>query len=247
MSISPGVLHPGRSGAPGAEAGGRVRHAGRRRALATSPIEQVAEAIRTDLADGTFSPHERLVEADLVDRYGAPRAAVREALIQLAAEGLVEREPHRGARVRGMSLAEAIEMAQVRRALESITVRQAAVRATPEQRAAIVALADALCDAANAGDVGTYLKLNARFHRSIDAMAGNETAREILVQFGRRPIDRFFPEPFRPIPPTASVEAHKRIAAAIGTADPVEAEAAMYEHLSDLVNLLRRFEHRGSE
>jgi DNA-binding GntR family transcriptional regulator len=249
MSLSPGALHPGESDDRPADqhadpATGRAPAQGhaRRAAPTRAPVERVAQAIRDDLADGVFSPRERLVEADLVERYDAPRAAVREALIQLAAEGLVEREPHRGARVRGMSIGEAIEMAQVRRALESITVAQAAVRATPDQRAAIVTLAQALCDAADAGDVGTYLRLNARFHRSIDEMARHRTARSILVQFQRRPIDRFFPEPFRPIPPTASVQAHRRIAAAIGASDPVEAEAAMYEHLTDLVDLLRRFE-----
>jgi DNA-binding GntR family transcriptional regulator len=217
----------------------------RTRASYAQPVDRVLEELHQDLADGAFSPRERLVEADLVERYRAPRAAVREALIQLASEGLVEREAHRGARVRGMSISEAIEMAEVRRALESISVVQAAIRATGEERQAIVALAEALCDAARAGDVGTYLRLNAHFHRSIDAMARHQTARSILAQFARRPIDRFLPEPFRAVPPTASVEAHRRIAAAIGAADPVAAEAAMHDHLTDLVEMLRRFE-RGA-
>jgi DNA-binding GntR family transcriptional regulator len=234
MSLSPSAVHPAMPGDETAADGRRARpggqlpaehRTGRRRATPRARVDRVAEAIRDE----------------------APRAAVREALIQLAAEALVEREPHRGARVRGMTIGEAIEMAQVRRALESISVAQAAVRATPDERVAIVALAEALCDAAHAGDVGTYLRLNARFHRSIHDIARHGTARAILAQFQRRPIDRFFPEPFRPIPPTASVEAHRRIAAAIGAGDPVEAEAAMYEHLTDLVDLLGRFERASGD
>jgi DNA-binding GntR family transcriptional regulator len=220
-----------------------TRHS--RGAFRQQPLNRLVGALRQDLADGAYSPHERLVEADLVERYGAARAAVREALIQLASEGLVERAPHRGARVRGMSLAEAIETAEVRRALESIAVARAAERATPAERQAILALAHALADAARADDVGIYLRLNARFHRSIHAMARHSTAQAILAQFQHRPIDRFFPDPFRPVPPTASVEAHLRIAAAIEAGDPAQAEAAMHEHLTDLIDVLRRFE-RGS-
>ena len=221
---------------PVSQASSRPRGTGRR-----SP-DWLVEALRGDLADGEFSPRERLVEADLVVRYGAARAAVREALIQLASEGLVEREPHRGARVRGMTIAEAIEAAEVRRALESLAVARAAERATPAERQGILALARSLADAAAADDTPTYLTLNAQFHRSIHAMARHTTAQAILAQLHHRPIDRFFPEPFRPIPPTASVEAHVRIAAAIEAADPAAAEAAMHDHLTDLIETLRRFE-----
>ena len=138
-------------------------------------------------------------------------------------------------------------MAEVRRALESISVAQAARRATADERQAIVALAEALSEAARVGDVTTYLHLNAQFHRSIEAMALHQTTGSILAQFGRRPIDRFFPEPFRAVPPMASVEAHRRIAAAIGAADPAAAEEAMHEHLTDLVEMLRHFEREAAE
>jgi DNA-binding GntR family transcriptional regulator len=207
------------------------------------PLTRLVDAIRQDLADGAYTPRERLVEADLVTRYGSPRAAVREALIHLASEGLVERAPHRGARVRGMSLVEAIETAEVRRELESITVARAAERATPAERHDLLTLAQSMREAAGRDDVGTYLRLNARFHGAINAIAQHTIAQAILAQFQHRPIDRFFLEPFRPVPPTASVEAHFRIAAAIEAGDPVGAEAAMYEHLTDLVDLLRRFEN----
>jgi DNA-binding FadR family transcriptional regulator len=73
-------------------------------------------------------------------------------------------------------------------------------------------------------------------------MARHETIRVILAQFAYRPIDRFFPEPFRPVPPMASVEAHRRIASAIADADPIRAEFEMREHLIDLVQLLRTYE-----
>lgn len=210
------------------------------------PVEALAAAIRADLADGSFSPRERLVEADLVERYGAPRAAVREALIQLATEGLVDREPNRGARVRGMTLSEAIEIAEVRRELESLAAAHAAERATTAERADILALSEAFREAARLGDVNEYLRLNARFHRRIHAFARHGTLEAILAGFEPRPIDRFVPDPFRPVPPIRSIEAHIAIARAVAIGDAADARVQMYEHLSHLVDDLRTHERQGS-
>ena len=210
-------------------------------------LASLLTALRADLAGGAYHPRERLVEADLVARYGTTRAAVRDALIQLTSEGIVERLPNRGARVRAMTLSEAIEIAEVRRLLESLCARRAAEKATPEQITEFEELATALHRAAVHGTVSEYLTLNAGFHALIAAMAEHSTARAILDQFQHRPIDRFFPQEFRTTPPAASVEEHIRIARAIANRDADEAEKAMYDHLTALVATLKRFEpHVGT-
>ncbi len=207
-------------------------------------VDRLLAALRQDLASGVYNPRERLIEAELVERYATSRAAVREALIQLSTEGLVERSPNRGASVRGMTLDEAIEIAEVRRELETLTAARAAERATPEDRERITQLAESLRDAAARSDVNEYLALNARFHLIIDSIAQHATARAILDQIRNRPIDRFLPEPFRGTPPTASVKAHLRIAAAIAACDSAAAATAMHEHLSELIQTLRQYERR---
>lgn len=219
---------------PGARGGGRGRSG--------AALTALLAALRRDLAEGSYHPRERLVEADLVTRYSTTRAAVREALIQLASEGLVERLPNRGARVRGMSLDEAIEIAEVRRALECLCAARAAQRGTPAERLRLLSLSRSLRIAAQANQISEYLTINAEFHSIIYGMARHETARLILEQFKHRPIDRFFPQPFRGRPPTASVDDHERIAAAIAAGDADQAEAAMRDHLSNLVEMLRRYE-----
>lgn len=212
------------------------------RSRSGTALASLLEAIRQDLADGVYHPRERLVEADLVDRYGTTRAAVREALIQLSSEGLVERSPNRGARVRGMALDEAIEIAEVRRALETLCAGLAAQRATPPERLEMLAMSKALQGAATEGRVGDYLTVNARFHTAIHQMSRHAVAQEILEHFRHRPIDRFFPQPFRPQPPTASVDSHERIAAAIAAGDIAGAEREMYDHLTALVETLQGFD-----
>jgi DNA-binding GntR family transcriptional regulator len=204
-------------------------------------LADLLAALRNDLGAGVYHPRERLVEADLVDRYGTSRAAVREALIQLTSEGLVERTPNRGARVRPMTIEEAIEIAEVRRALESLCAALAAQRGSETERHALTGMADAMREAAGADRVSEYLSINARFHESIRRMSGHATAGAILEQFQHRPIDRFFPQPFRARPPMASVADHDRIAAAIGAGDAPAAEAAMQSHLGRLVDDLRGF------
>src|SRR5512132_1694874 len=79
---------------------------------------------------GDFQPNERLVEMDLVQLYNVGRAAIRTALARLEQDGLVEREPNRGARVRAISEEEAIERTEARAVLEGLAARYAARNVT---------------------------------------------------------------------------------------------------------------------
>ncbi len=77
-------------------------------------------------------PGEHLVELNLCDRYGCGRAAVRAALLQLESEGIVARQANRGALVRRVTVAEAIEITEARAALEALAAARAA--ATRDRR-----------------------------------------------------------------------------------------------------------------
>ena len=100
---------------------------------ATNPDRPVplVDAIREAIIEGEFAANQRLIESDLSERFGASRGNVRTALLQLTSEGLVERMLNRGARVRAVSLAEAIEITEVRMALEGLCAAKAAERPAP--------------------------------------------------------------------------------------------------------------------
>ena len=87
-----------------------------------------AGALRAAIFRGEFVPRQRLVEADLCERFGASRFIVRAVLQDLSAQGLVEFQRNRGARVREISLAEAIEITEVRKVLEGLEAARAAER-----------------------------------------------------------------------------------------------------------------------
>ena len=87
------------------------------------------EELRRAIVSGDLLPGERLLEEDLSARIGLGRAAVRMALARLEHDGLVQRERHRGARVRRVSESEAVEILEARAALEGLAARHAAVDA----------------------------------------------------------------------------------------------------------------------
>ena len=87
------------------------------------------EELRKAIVSGELLPGERLLEEDLSARLGFGRAAVRMALVRLEHDGLVQRERHRGARVRRVSESEAVEILEARAALEGLAARHAAVNA----------------------------------------------------------------------------------------------------------------------
>src|SRR5579883_1839753 len=100
--------------------------------------------LREAIMRGEFLPNERLIEIDLAQSLGAGRAAIRTALARLEQEGLVQRERYRGARVRLVSEAEAIEILEARAVLEGLAVRHAALNATTDDIVTLRALVSEL-------------------------------------------------------------------------------------------------------
>jgi DNA-binding GntR family transcriptional regulator len=203
------------------------------------PPASLVDQIRRDIVDGAYNPRERLVEAEVAERYGVTRSAMRVALLELTAEGLVEREPNRGARIRALTLAEGIEIVEVRREVECLCARLAAERGTDEERRRLLEIAAEMRDAFSAPDVPRYLALNTKLHTAIHAMARHELARRILTQLGNLNLNRHFPLAFTAPVPQASIAEHTRIAEAIARGDAGEAAAAMRHHLDSLLQVLR--------
>ena len=106
-------------------AGGAVRE--------RNGAQRAYERLREEIVSGRLQPNERLVEADLVQLLQVGRSAVRTALVRLEQEGLVEREPNRGAKVRLVDEREAAEILESRMVLEGLAARHAAANVTPSE------------------------------------------------------------------------------------------------------------------
>ncbi|WP_377273294.1 GntR family transcriptional regulator [Peterkaempfera sp. SMS 1(5)a] len=206
------------------------------------PSTTVVDAIRDAITTGDFAPNQRLVEAELSEQFGASRAAVRNALMQLTTEGLVERIQNRGARVRAISLDEAVEITEVRMALESLCAAKAAEHATDDDHARLRALGDRMQEAVAAGDVLGYSELNRRLHALVLAISGQRTACAVLERLHGQNVRHQFRLAMHPGRPNVSLPQHLAVIDAVCAGDPDAAEAAMRTHLRSVVEALPQVE-----
>src|SRR3954452_16982168 len=124
-------------------------------------------ALRAAIADGDLLPGARLVEADLVAMLGVSRGNVRLAIDALDAEGLVERIPNRGARVRVISTDEAVAITEARMALEALIARKASQRVTAAEADSLRGSLATLRAALEAGDLLKYSTLIQRLQELV--------------------------------------------------------------------------------
>src|ERR1700757_2731392 len=90
-----------------------------------SVVEKIVDAIRSDIKAGRVAPGQRLIESEIRVALGASRPSIRDAMRRLEAEGLVEVEHHKGARVRPLTPADTEHIYQIREALEGVAARLA--------------------------------------------------------------------------------------------------------------------------
>jgi DNA-binding GntR family transcriptional regulator len=203
------------------------------------------EDLRQAIISGDLLPGERLLEEDLSVRLGLGRSAVRMALVRLEHDGLVERERHRGARVRRVSENEAVEILEARAALEGLAARHAAINA---DEAAIAGLHEVIADMRRlrkAGDLIGLSNINARLHAGVLEASGHDTAKRLTRTLSSQIVRFQYRTVLLPGRPDHSLDEHSAIVEAIAAGDPDAAEAAMQRHLLRVADALR--EHQAAE
>ena len=138
--------------------------------IESSP-DTIVDALRRDILGGRFSPGERLLEIPLAEQYECGRAAIRSALVELTAEGLVVREANRGAAVRQISIDEAIQITEARAALEAMVAGLAARRADDDDRQWLVDMVAEMRKTVVDDRPGEYAALNRALHRRLCEIA----------------------------------------------------------------------------
>ncbi len=195
--------------------------------------------LRTAILDGDVAPGQRLVEDELATAYQVTRASARAALIDLAGEGLVERIPHRGARVRVVTVAEAVAITECRMVLEGLCAAKAADRATAADLAALERIGAGMREAVGAGDPVRYSAHNRELHKLVREVAGQPVAAELLGRLHAQIVRHQFRLSLRPGRPQVSLPEHLAIIDTITRRDPAAAEAAARAHLASVIAALR--------
>ena len=199
----------------------------------------VAEALREAILRGDYVAGQRLVETDLCERFGATRFTIRTALQTLAAQGLVEVLRNRGARVRTVTIEEAIEITEVRRALEGLCAARAASRASRADKSRLARIVADMKAAWKGGELLRYSELNGELHGAIRSIAGHQTAARIIEQLRGQIVRHQFRLALLPGRPAVSLPQHEAIVTAIAAGDPQAAERAMHEHIDSVIEALR--------
>lgn len=199
----------------------------------------VLSAIRSAIVRGEFVPNQRLIEADLSEQFSASRSSVRAALLELANEGLVERAQHRGARVRAVSLGEAIEITEVRVVVEGLCAAKAAEQVTDEEIAELRQLGEAMRSAVADGDMLGYSDLNQQLHRRIREISAHAVAANVLERLRAQSVRHQFRLAMQPGRPKVSIGEHLDIIEAICARDARGAEEAARRHLRSVIEALK--------
>jgi DNA-binding GntR family transcriptional regulator len=196
---------------------------------------RTSDALRRELEDdiehGRLSPGDRLDEQTLATRFEVSRTPAREALLQLAAAGIVRLVPRQGAVVSSVSPQMAIGMVEVLTALEVEAAGLAARRMSSAEKAQLTKLHLACQPAMKRQDSPTYLKNNAAFHAAIYQGARNEFLAEQIRTTRLRM--RFYHRSslHQPARLKASWLEHGRVIEAITRGDEMLAQNVMREHI----------------
>jgi DNA-binding GntR family transcriptional regulator len=145
-----------------------------------STRQKVHGAIRRAILDGRLKTGQRLTEIPLAKEFQVSRAVIREALQQLAHDGLVEQSAYKGSQVVHLSPEQVDEIIAARMLIEPELARLARRRVTEADKRYLIELSKRLNAASDDPDL--YTELDLAFHEKIWELSGNETLRKILLQ-----------------------------------------------------------------
>lgn len=148
--------------------------------------EQVAQRLRQMLVEGRIAPGAKLNERELSELLRVSRTPLREAIKMLAAEGLVELLPNRGAIAVALTEADVLNTFEVMAGLEGLAGELAAQRVTDAELAELQAMQFEMMAAYTRRDLSTYYAINARIHGAIAAAARNPVLAQVYQQVNAR-------------------------------------------------------------
>jgi DNA-binding GntR family transcriptional regulator len=193
------------------------------------------ETLLLDIICGVLRPREAVDELTLAERYGAPRAGVRDALMRLALEGLVERRPRLGSVVADLGAIELQQVFALRVQLEGSSAALAAQNATRADVAAIKRAFTGVEKVIEQSDYRELIRMDLAFHQAVGEATHNRWLAHVTNTLNVNAL-RFW---HYALPRRSQatllreIESHMRIAAAIERRDVAAAQLAMQEVLGE--------------
>jgi DNA-binding GntR family transcriptional regulator len=215
--------------------------------LARTASAAAADLIRQAVIDGRIAPGQRLKEAELAQQLGISRTPIREALLVLQTEGLLEATPNRGATVRAYDAAELEEMYELRAVLEGHAARRAAARVNAAQLDELRASCDRFALLLESDDLTALVAENNLFHDVILDAAGSERLRGMVRQVVALALVYRSYVGYSPAQASASLHTHLQLVTALEQGDGERAELVMREHVFEARDVLVRQVHTETQ
>ena len=193
--------------------------------------QEVAVRLRQRIVEGQLAPGVKLNERELAELLNVSRTPLREAIRMLAAEGLVELLPNRGAVVAQMSAQDVADTFEVIAGLEGQSGELAAQRITEAELAEIRALHFEMMAAWTRRDLPTYYRLNAQIHTQINAAARNPVLAQTWLTVNARLQALRFRSNFDEAKWKRAVKEHERMVELLAARDAQGLRALLIEHL----------------
>jgi DNA-binding GntR family transcriptional regulator len=214
------------------------------KAIAQTRLTQtVYKLLRARIANHDFAPGERLRLEALSAQLGVSRTPVREALNQLAAEGLIEIRPRAGTFVAQVDMETISELYQMRLIIDTSVARLMAPRLTNRQIQSLTRLVDKLSQFVEGDsylDYGAYLESDRAFHSAPVRMLGNRRLQALYEEINLPLwLVRAQRHAGAPHDARASLEQHRAILRGLQQRDPAAAVAAMTAHIEGSLVKLR--------
>lgn len=193
--------------------------------------EQAAHRLRQMLVENRIAPGAKLNERELSDELNVSRTPLREAIKMLAAEGLVELLPNRGAIAVELTEADVLNTFEVMAGLEAQSGELAALRITDAELAEIKAMHYEMLAAYMRQDLPGYYRLNAAIHSAINTAAKNPALTATYSQVNARLQALRFKSNQDGEKWKAAVKEHEQMINALSAHDPVAMRAVLMSHL----------------
>ena len=212
----------------------------RQTAIVREPLHEIAASrIRDMIVRGDLRPAMRLQERALCEMLEISRTPLREALRVLAAEGLVQLLPNRGAVVYSMGVDEVLDTFQVIGALDALAGELAVARMTQADLSTIERLHERMRERFEAGDLLGYFKLNQEIHRRLIRAGQNPVLERQLQSLNARVQPFRYSVNIRPESWRRSMRDHERIMSCLRRRDASRLAAVLRQHLPRKADVVR--------
>ena len=178
------------------------------------------------------------MERDVAARLDASRTPVRAALQRLETEGLLERRDNSGFRVRLPDIQSALEMLDIREAIEGMAARLAARNADDSNRQLILGIISDMEHCERESDTINYYRLCGELHRAIFSAAHNATLHDLVIKISAQSAVLHYKTLLVEERIEKSIEEHRSIADAIVKGDEDEAEQRIRRHIRQIKHLV---------